>query len=130
MAQFRCADDPASNRCIHHALPRKRLRLRACGGTLGARTVKGLTSRQSAVLRYIATCISRGLPPSLRQIGKHMGIRSTNGVNDHLVALERKGLIRREELLSRGIYLTTEGRAELGGALERRPCAACGRAAS
>src|SRR5690606_1984418 len=32
-----------------------------------------------------------------------MGIRSTNGVNDHLKALERKGYLVREELKSRAL---------------------------
>lgn len=66
----------------------------------------GLTSRQAQVLRIIETSISvRGFPPALREIGAEMGIRSTNGVNDHLRALERKGYIDRREGLSRGIRL-------------------------
>ena len=34
-----------------------------------------------------------------------MGIRSTNGVNDHLRALERKGYLRREDMKSRALKL-------------------------
>ncbi len=45
----------------------------------------------------------RGYPPTLREIGGHMGIRSTNGVNDHLEALTRKGYLVREELKSRAL---------------------------
>jgi len=37
-----------------------------------------------------------------------MGIRSTNGVNDHLVALAHKGYIRRDEMKTRGIVLVNE----------------------
>src|SRR5688500_17358173 len=49
-----------------------------------------LTDRQRQALDYITECLSaRGYPPTLREIGEHMGIRSTNGVNDHLKALER-----------------------------------------
>ncbi len=63
-----------------------------------------LTDRQRQALDYIATCLSsRGYPPTLREIGEHMGIRSTNGVNDHLKALERKGYLVREELKSRAL---------------------------
>lgn len=43
----------------------------------------------------------RGYPPTLREIGAHMGIRSTNGVNDHLRALERKGFLARADGLPR-----------------------------
>ncbi|TPV92709.1 MAG: transcriptional repressor LexA [Myxococcales bacterium FL481] len=63
-----------------------------------------LTARQQQALNYISQCLdSRGYPPTLREIGEHMGIRSTNGVNDHLKALERKGYLVREELKSRAL---------------------------
>ena len=61
-----------------------------------------LTKRQQQVLDFITRSIDeRGYPPTMREIGEHMGIRSTNGVNDHLKALERKGYIVREDLKSR-----------------------------
>ena len=63
-----------------------------------------LTERQRAVLDYIQQSItSRGYPPTLREIGEKMGIRSTNGVNDHLKALEKKGYLAREDLKSRAL---------------------------
>lgn len=63
-----------------------------------------LTQRQRQALQFISDCLSdRGYPPTLREIGEHMGIRSTNGVNDHLKALERKGYLVREELKSRAL---------------------------
>lgn len=63
-----------------------------------------LTERQRQALEYITDCLNaRGYPPTLREIGEHMGIRSTNGVNDHLKALERKGYLVREELKSRAL---------------------------
>src|SRR3954454_4601509 len=63
-----------------------------------------LTDRQRAVLEYISQSIERrGYPPTLREIGEHMGIRSTNGVNDHLKALEKKGYLEREDLKSRAL---------------------------
>src|SRR5215831_8147492 len=63
-----------------------------------------LTSRQKAVLDFISRSIERrGYPPTLREIGEHMGIRSTNGVNDHLKALEKKGYLEREDLKSRAL---------------------------
>lgn len=66
--------------------------------------MQGLTERQQQVLHYIRQSISeRGYPPTLREIGAHMGIRSTNGVNDHLRALERKGYLTREDMKSRAL---------------------------
>ncbi|MFO0758332.1 MAG: transcriptional repressor LexA [Byssovorax sp.] len=66
--------------------------------------MQGLTDRQQQVLHYIRQSISeRGYPPTLREIGAHMGIRSTNGVNDHLRALERKGYLTREDMKSRAL---------------------------
>ena len=63
-----------------------------------------LTARQQQALDYISSCLTeRGYPPTLREIGEHMGIKSTNGVNDHLKALERKGYLVREELKSRAL---------------------------
>jgi repressor LexA len=63
-----------------------------------------LTDRQRQALDFISDCLGdRGFPPTLREIGEHMGIRSTNGVNDHLKALERKGYLKREELKSRAL---------------------------
>ncbi|HVR18947.1 MAG TPA: repressor LexA, partial [Polyangiaceae bacterium] len=68
--------------------------------------MQGLTKRQEQTLDFIRTSIeSRGYPPTLREIGEHMGIRSTNGVNDHLRALERKGYLRREDMKSRALKL-------------------------
>jgi repressor LexA len=65
---------------------------------------EALTQRQRQVLDFIGASISeRGYPPTLREIGEHFGIRSTNGVNDHLKALEKKGYLRREDLKSRAM---------------------------
>lgn len=66
-----------------------------------------LTQRQKAVLDYICESIQdRGYPPTLREIGNHLGIKSTNGVNDHLRALERKGYLTREDMKSRTLRPT------------------------
>src|SRR6188768_1397888 len=63
-----------------------------------------LTDRQREILDFITSSIvERGYPPTLREIGEHFGIRSTNGVNDHLKALEKKGHLRREDLKSRAM---------------------------
>ena len=63
-----------------------------------------LTQRQQDILNFISASIDeRGFPPTLREIGTHFGIRSTNGVNDHLKALEKKGFLKREDLKSRAM---------------------------
>jgi repressor LexA len=68
--------------------------------------MQGLTKRQAQTLDFIRQSIEeRGYPPTLREIGESMGIRSTNGVNDHLRALERKGYLRREDMKSRALRL-------------------------
>lgn len=66
-----------------------------------------LTGRQLMALNFIRSHIeARGYPPTLREIGENMGIRSTNGVNDHLRALERKGYLRKADGAARAIRLT------------------------
>jgi repressor LexA len=71
--------------------------------------MQGLTKRQEQTLDFIRRSIEdRGYPPTLREIGEHMGIRSTNGVNDHLRALERKGYLTREDMKSRALKLVQD----------------------
>jgi repressor LexA len=78
--------------------------------------MQGLTQRQQMVLDFIRQSISdRGYPPTLREIGARMGIRSTNGVNDHLRALERKGYLTREDMKSRALRPTSLAVQALGG---------------
>ena len=79
-----------------------------------------LTDRQKAVLEFISQSIeSRGYPPTLREIGEHMGIRSTNGVNDHLKALEKKGYLEREDLKSRALRpISLDGAGPTGNLVE------------
>lgn len=70
-------------------------------------TQRPLTERQRMILDFIKQSIrDRGYPPSLREIAAHAGIKSTNGVNDHLTAIERKGYLRRDPMTSRGLQPT------------------------
>ena len=67
-------------------------------------TRQRLTTRQEEVLEIIQQAIARdGYPPTIREIGQRLGIRSTNGVNDHLKALEKKGYLTRGEAKSRAL---------------------------
>lgn len=55
-----------------------------------------LTDRQRQILEHIAGSIRRsGIVPSVREIGQALGMRSPSTVHQHLMALERKGYIRR-----------------------------------
>jgi repressor LexA len=55
-----------------------------------------LTSRQKQIYDFVVKNIrEKGYAPSIPEIGAKFKIASTNGVSDHLKALERKGYIRR-----------------------------------
>jgi repressor LexA len=55
-----------------------------------------LTARQKAIYDFLLKTIrQKGFAPSMQEIGKRFKIASTNGVSDHLKALEKKGYIRR-----------------------------------
>lgn len=74
-----------------------------------------LTDRQKEILNFIVReSENRGFPPTIREIGEEMDIRSTNGVNDHLKALERKGYLTRGEQQSRSLVPTKRARMVLG----------------
>ena len=74
---------------------------------------KELTKRQRGILDFIIGCIrDNGYPPTIAEIGEEFGISSTNGVNDHLIALERKGYIERSSK-ARGIHITEKSAAGL-----------------
>lgn len=67
---------------------------------------KYITKRQQAILNFIIESIrDKGYPPTIAELCEEFGIKSTNGVNDHLVALERKGYIQRSNK-ARDIRLT------------------------
>jgi len=81
-----------------------------------------LTQRQKMVLEFIQTTIDTdGYPPTLREIGNFMGIRSTNGVNDHLRALERKGYLTRKDMKSRTLRPTRAVERLLKGTAVTQP---------
>src|ERR1041385_8840378 len=55
-----------------------------------------LTSRQKEIYDFLLKTIrEKGFAPSIHEIGQRFKIASTNGVSDHLKALEKKGYIRR-----------------------------------
>lgn len=76
------------------------------------------TLRQLEVLWMVA----QSPQPTIRDLGDQLGIASTNGVNDHLKALEKKGLIVRPTTTARAITLTSLGHQYLG----HSTCPTCG----
>ncbi len=67
-----------------------------------------LSPRQRRCLEAVLAHRRRtGLPPTYRELGRALGIASTNGVRRHLEALERKGYIRMRPT-ARGLELSEE----------------------
>ena len=63
-----------------------------------------LTERQNQVFEFIRShARDAGRPPTIGEIGRHLGLRSSNGVHKLLVALEGKGYIERVRHEARGI---------------------------
>ena len=63
-----------------------------------------LRPRQKQILDLIKKAVAtRGYPPSVREIGEHLGLRSPATVHSHLTALERAGHIRRDPSKPRAI---------------------------
>lgn len=68
-----------------------------------------LSERQSKILSFVKTfMLDNGYPPTIREIGKAVGISSTSVVNYNLDALQRAGHIYRDRTVSRGIRLAEE----------------------
>jgi repressor LexA len=72
-----------------------------------------LSERQSKILGFLKTfTLDNGYPPTIREIGKAVGISSTSVVNYNLDALQRGGFIYRDRTVSRGIRMA-EGLEQL-----------------
>jgi repressor LexA len=77
--------------------------------------MRELTPRQRQVLFLIQRVMSEtGMPPTRAEIAKELGFRSVNAAEDHLRALERKGVLELLSGTSRGIRLKDSLRDQLG----------------
>ena len=66
-----------------------------------------LTSMQQRIYEYIASCIrEQGYPPSVREIGEAVGLKSPSTVHFHLKHLEEAGVIEKGAGKGRAITLT------------------------
>ena len=67
----------------------------------------GLSSMQQKIYEYIASCIrNQGYPPSVREIGEAVGLKSPSTVHFHLKRLEEAGVIEKGAGKGRAITLT------------------------
>ena len=73
-----------------------------------------LTSRQQQILDMIRDTVDeRGYPPSVREIGEAVGLRSTSSVHAQLASLERLGFLRRDPSRPRAIEVRFDPETEL-----------------
>ena len=74
-----------------------------------------LTPRQSQILIMIQDFIAdSGMPPTRAEIARELGFKSANAAEDHLRALQRKGVLELVPGTSRGIQLKDSLREQLG----------------
>lgn len=77
-----------------------------------------ITPKQEEILKYIKDeVLSKGYPPSVREICNAVKLKSTSSVHSHLESLEKNGYIRRNSSKTRAIEIVDEefnlGRREL-----------------
>jgi repressor LexA len=70
-----------------------------------------VTERQRAILEFLHDYLDEhGYPPTVREIGEAVGLRSPSTVHAHLAQLERAGALRRDPTKPRAIELTDRRR--------------------
>ncbi len=71
--------------------------------------VKDLTKRQREIFDYIGTYLSKhGYPPTVREIGKAVGLHSSSTVHAHLSKLESLGVLRRDPSKPRALEVMVQ----------------------
>jgi repressor LexA len=74
-----------------------------------------LTPRQSQILQMVQDFIAEsGMPPTRAEIARELGFKSANAAEEHLRALQRKGVLELIPGASRGIQLKDSLREQLG----------------
>ena len=69
-----------------------------------------LTNKQLMILEFIKEqLLSKGYPPSVREICQAVGLKSTSTVHSHLNKLEKLGYIRRDPTKPRAIEILDGG---------------------
>lgn len=68
-----------------------------------------ITEKQREILEYIKEIIlSRGYPPTVREICEKVSLKSTSSVHSHLETLEKNGFIRRDPTKPRAIEIVDD----------------------
>ena len=71
-----------------------------------------LNKREKAILKFIEKeVMANGYPPSVREIGKAVGLKSTATVHGYIAKLEEKGYIKKEQQKGRTLKLLKGGAA-------------------
>jgi len=82
--------------------------------------MSSLTARQQQILEIIDLHISeRGYPPSVREIGKAIGLTSPSSVQNHLNRLNELGYLRRDPVKPRALEVRYDPNSGASG--DRRP---------
>ena len=68
-----------------------------------------LNDTQRKVYEYLVEKMRDGVPPSVREIGSAVGLRSTSSVQANLDALEEQGYISRDPMRKRSIRIVGQG---------------------
>ena len=69
-----------------------------------------LNKREKAILKYIEKEVAtNGYPPSVREIGKAVGLKSTATVHGYISKLEEKGYVKKESQKGRTLKLLKGG---------------------
>ena len=77
-----------------------------------------LTKRQQEIFDFIKKYSAKyGYPPTVRDIGKAVGLASSSTVHAHLANLEKLGLLRRDPSKPRAIELLDRVREDVGSAV-------------
>lgn len=68
-----------------------------------------ISQKQSEILEYMKNeILNRGFPPSVREIGEAVNLKSTSSVHSHLETLEKNGYIRRDPTKPRAIEIVDD----------------------
>ena len=77
--------------------------------------MRQLTPRQREILELIQSFIEEfGMPPTRAEIARQLGFKSANAAEEHLRALQKKGVLELVPGASRGIQLKDSLREQLG----------------
>jgi repressor LexA len=77
--------------------------------------MRQLTPRQKEILELIQSFIADyGMPPTRADIARELGFKSANAAEEHLRALQKKGVLELVPGASRGIQLKDSLREQLG----------------